>query len=201
MLWLFYPIGLLMLAFANLVILSNHPVRSVLSLIGCFLCATILWLLLEAEFLALALIFVYIGAVMTLFLFLVMMLNVDTYDADDSLSFTTCVGTIFTTTVLPITGVGLYTSPDIWNNMDMLASLPAQESDYNNVKALGMVLYTDFVWPFEIVAFILLTAIVVAVGLVLRGSKKFGKSQTISDQMAVKKSDRITLIDVKRRRV
>ena len=72
--------------FANMMILSNQPVKSVLSLMGCFLCVSVMWLLLGAEFLALVLIFVYVGAVMTLFLFMVMMLNISRYDAKIALS-------------------------------------------------------------------------------------------------------------------
>ena len=193
MLWLFYPVALMMLFFAHTVILSNHPIRSVLSLIGCFLCATILWLLLDAEFLALALIFVYIGAVMTLFLFMVMMLNIDHYAEQDKLSIIWIITIPFVTLILPMLSMLPYINPSLWQKIDFFAVLPSLGSRYNNVVSLGEVLYTKYVWPFEIVAMILLTAIMIAVGLVARPSKG-SKKQVITDQLAVKKADRITLV-------
>lgn len=194
---MFYLVSFLMLGFANMMILSNYPVRSVLSLIGCFLCASILWILLDAEFLALMLIFVYIGAVMTLFLFVVMMLNLDKYVEGDEFSLQMMVLVLFFTFFLPVGGLfyylgfkGFFTGG--WR-------LPALPSDYNNVKVLGQVLYTDYVWPFEIIGMILLTAMLAAVGLVFRGSRQGSKKQNIKSQMDVKKSDRIVLIDSKRK--
>ena len=199
MLWLFYPVALMMLFFAHAVILSNHPVRSVLGLIGCFLCTTVLWLLLEAEFLALALIFVYIGAVMTLFLFMVMMLNIESYQEKDRHNALSVGLTLVVTCILPSGVVWLYTNPVVWKALDLYQTLPSLGDNYNNVTSLGSVLYTDYVWAFEVVAMILLAAILITVGLVARprsGSKK----QVISDQLAVKKSERIAYVPSKETR-
>ena len=196
MLWLFYPVGFMMLVFANMVILSNHPVRSVLSLIGCFLCATVLWLLVQAEFLGLALIFIYIGAVMTLFLFVVMMLNIDQYDNQDKLSSTQAIGVVLFTIGVPLAIASTYGGLDAWQQGDWQAGWPTNNTGVSNVEQLGSVLYTDYVWPFEVVAMILLTAILVAVGLVMR-KPGYGKKQVISEQLQASKADRIRLVDKK----
>ena len=195
MLWLFYPVSLMMLVFANMVILSNHPVRSVLSLIGCFLCATVLWLLVQAEFLGLALIFIYIGAVMTLFLFVVMMLNIDQYDNQDKLSSIQAVVVVLFTIGLPLVLVSTYGGA-IWQPGDWQTGWPINNTGVSNVEQLGLVLYTEYVWPFEVVAMILLTAILVAVGLVMR-KPGYGKKQIISEQLRASKADRIRLVDKK----
>jgi len=195
-LWLFYPMSLMMLVFANMVILSNHPVRSVLSLIGCFLCATVLWLLVEAEFLGLALIFIYIGAVMTLFLFVVMMLNIDQYDSQDKLSFTQAIGVVLFTIGIPLAIASTYGGIDTWQQGDWQTGWPTNNTGVSNVEQLGLVLYTEYVWPFEVVAMILLTAILVAVGLVMR-KPGYGKKQIISEQLQANKADRIRLVDKK----
>lgn len=195
MLWLFYPVSLMMLVFANMVILSNHPVRSVLSLIGCFLCATVLWLLVQAEFLGLALIFIYIGAVMTLFLFVVMMLNIDQYDNQDKLSSIQAVVVVLFTIGLPLALASTY-GRAIWQPGDWQTGWPINNTGVSNVEQLGLVLYTEYVWPFEVVAMILLTAILVAVGLVMR-KPGYGKKQIISEQLRASKADRIRLVDKK----
>lgn len=196
MLWLFYPVSLMMLVFANMVILSNHPVRSVLSLIGCFLCATVLWLLAQAEFLGLALIFIYIGAVMTLFLFVVMMLNIEQYDKQDKLSTTLAIGVVLTTIGVPLAVASTYGGLALWLQGDWQAAWPENSTGISNVEQLGAVLYTEYVWPFEVVAMILLTAILVAVGLVMR-KPGYGKKQVISEQLQANKADRIRLVDKK----
>ena len=108
MLWLVYITSFMMIGFALMLVATNQPVRSVLCLIGCFLCATIHWILLDAEFLALALIFVYIGAVMTLFLFMVMMLNVDSYAPEYRLGLATFFVLITFSLLLPSFGFYLW---------------------------------------------------------------------------------------------
>ena len=119
----------MMLVFANMVILSNHPVRSVLSLIGCFLCATVLWLLVQAEFLGLALIFIYIGAVMTLFLFVVMMLNIEQYDNQDKLSTTLAIGVVLITIGVPLALASTYGGLGLWLQDDWQSACLLYTSD------------------------------------------------------------------------
>ena len=100
--WTLWLDIILMVFFANVMILVNHPVKSVLSLMGCFLGTSILWLMLGADFLAFVLIFVYVGAVMTMFLFMVMMLNVSKYASEDRLSFLRRSVVLFFTLVVPV---------------------------------------------------------------------------------------------------
>ena len=100
--WALWLDIILLVFFANAMILVNHPVKSVLSLMGCFLGTSILWLMLGADFLAFVLIFVYVGAVMTMFLFMVMMLNISEYAIEDRLSFLRRCAVLLLTLVVPV---------------------------------------------------------------------------------------------------
>ncbi len=194
MMLLMYLTSALMVAFALVLVSSNQPVKSVLCLVGCFLCATIHWIILEAEFLALALIFVYVGAVMTLFLFMVMMLNKDYYPQEYQLGLSTVAGLICVTVGLPAYGFywwDVSRGYNAWQTVPM----PAYPENYDNTQALGLVMYTDYVYPFMLVAMLLLLAIVIAVAWVHRAKRDFVRLQRVTDQMAVTKASRLTLVD------
>ena len=188
-----YITSFFMISFAVFLVTSNQPVRSVLCLIGCFLCATIHWLLLQAEFLALALIFVYVGAVMTLFLFMVMMLNVDTYPSHQRVHYSISAGLMLLALSIPSLGSFLWF---IGNNKrwDTIA-MPSYDSAYDNTKALGLVLYTKYFLPFQMIGVLLLLAILVAVAWVHRKKRDFIRAQHISSQVDVSKANRLRLVD------
>ncbi len=193
MLWLVYITSFMMIGFALMLVATNQPVRSVLCLIGCFLCATIHWILLDAEFLALALIFVYIGAVMTLFLFMVMMLNVDSYAPEYRLGLATFFVLITFSLLLPSFGFYLWDahlSSSAWDTH----TLVAYPLGYDNTKAIGAVLYTEYVYPLQLIAMLLLLAILVAVGWVHRAKRDFVRVQKITDQIKVTKGSRLRLV-------
>jgi NADH-quinone oxidoreductase subunit J len=184
---LFMAFSFLLLASALMVITVQNTVKSALFLVLCFFAATGLWLLLTAEFLALILILVYVGAVMTLFLFVVMTLNIDpTSLRQPYLKFYIPAGLIFTALLssILIYALGHTQSPFIISasNLNTLGS--------SNVSQLGNILYTQYALPFEITGVILLVAIIAAISLSL--FQPFtSKHQVIKDQINVRKEDRL----------
>ena len=189
----FFTFSALLLGSATMVILSRHAVRGVLFLILAFFASAVLWMMLEAEFLALALIFVYVGAVMTLFLFVVMMLNLDAAPRSEGfvkhLPFgLLAIGILLATMILVI-------GPKHFGLINFTAP-PLQPAHYSNVKELGMVLYTDFMYPFEIAAVILLVAIISAISLAFRGAQN-RKVQHIGDQLKATKANRLDIVKMK----
>ena len=199
---IFYLAAGLLLGFAMFVILSNQPVKAILALIACFVCATVLWLLLEAEFLALALVFVYIGAVMTLFLFVVMMMNLEQYAQKDQLNRTK-----ISTSVVIFSSIGLVLGAMFypekwvrWSDFDTGVQLLPYPADYSNTMAIGKVLYTETLWPFQLSALILLVAMIVAVGLVYQGRRPQVKAQNTQQQLSANKGNRLKYAKIVRRK-
>ena len=183
--------GLLLLSACG-VVFARNTVNSVMFLILCFLCATVLWLMLQAEFLGLALLFVYVGAVMTLFLFVVMMLHVREDATKDRLLQ-------YFPAVLVLGGllVGmlwLAVGPDAFSIKHMGALTFA--ADYQNTQAIGEVLYTVYVVPLELAAGILLVAMVSAIALTFRGSQK-RRVQDVPQQMMATKANNLRLVSMK----
>jgi NADH-quinone oxidoreductase subunit J len=188
--FLFYIFAAVMLAAAMGVVFSRNPVHSVMFLVLTFFQSAILWLMAEAEFLAIVLVLVYVGAVMVLFLFVVMMLDVNIEAAKRGISRYAAPGI----------GIGLLMAVEliqlIWLRSQGVAStggFAATPEGYSNTKALGAVLYTEHVYAFEIAAVILLLAIVAAITLTMR--KRPGlKVQDISAQVAVRAKDRVRVV-------
>ncbi|MGB5510416.1 MAG: NADH-quinone oxidoreductase subunit J [Woeseiaceae bacterium] len=187
---LFYVFAGVMFAAALGVVFSRNPVHSVMLLVLTFFNAAILWLMAEAEFLAIVLVLVYVGAVMVLFLFVVMMLDVDVEAAKRGVSRYAPLGV----------GVALVMVVEliqvIWLRGRVVETaggfMPTPEG-YSNTKALGAVLYTEHVYAFEIAAVILLLAIVAAITLTMR--KRPGlKVQNIAAQVAVRAKDRVRIV-------
>jgi len=180
--------------FSSLMVVSaKNPVRGVLFLVLTFFASAGVWMLLHAEFLALILVLVYVGAVMTLFLFVVMMLSVRLAAAREGFVRYLPLGVL---TVLLILGLTIVTvGPKHFGFAEM--PLPTEKAaDYSNTADLGSVLYTDYAYPFEIAAALLLTAIIASISLTHR--RPHGrKSQNISKQIAVKRDDRVRLIKMK----
>jgi NADH-quinone oxidoreductase subunit J len=182
--------ALVMLGAALGVVFSRNPVHAVMFLVLTFFQSACLWLLAEAEFLAIVLVLVYVGAVMVLFLFVVMMLDIEVETIQRSLTRYASFG-IGVALLMAFELVQLiwYRSQD-----DVVATgfAPTPEG-YSNTKALGSVLYTEHVYAFEIAAVILLLAIVAAITLTMR--KRPGlKVQNIAKQVAVRAKDRIRVV-------
>jgi len=183
--WLFAAI----LVFAALrVITTRNPVHAALWLVLAFFTAAGIWLLLGAEFLAIALVLVYVGAVMVLFLFVLMMLDVN-FDAlrKDFKSYLPVGATVgalvlFEMALLLVQGTR--------------GSPAAPPMTGENTRMLGALLYVDYVYPFEIAAVILLVAIVAAIALTFR-RRRATKYQDPGEQVKVRRGDRVRLIDLK----
>ncbi len=185
----FYLFSALTVFSALRVVTARNAVHSALYLVLTFFSAAAIWLLLKAEFLAITLVLVYIGAVMVLFLFVVMMLdvNVDTVRQGfwKNLPVAAFVGAAV---VLELAAV-------LWHQFGTVKAsyAPRLPADYSNTKALGRLIYTEYVYAFEIAAVILLVAIVAAIALTLR--KRTGvKSQNVAEQVRVLSTDRVRLV-------
>jgi NADH-quinone oxidoreductase subunit J len=179
------------LAFAGLrVITARNPVHAALYLVLAFFTAAGLWMLLEAEFLAITLVLVYVGAVMVLFLFVVMMLdiNLDRLRAGfwDYLPLAGFVAALLMIEMALILGSRHF-------GLDVMATPAPQPADYSNTKALGRLLYTDYVYAFELAAVILLVAIVAAIALTLR-RRKDSKYLDPGAQVRVRRNDRLRIV-------
>jgi NADH-quinone oxidoreductase subunit J len=189
---LFYTFAAILLIAALGVITSRNPVHSALFLVLAFVQSAALWLLIEAEFLAIVLVLVYVGAVMVLFLFVVMMLDINVEELRDGLTRYFWIGALVAMVVVAELG------HVIWFRSQGVAFMSTPEpypSDYSNTRELGAVLYTEHVYAFEIAALILLLAIVAAITLTMR--KRPGlKVQNIAAQVAVRAKDRVRVVKV-----
>jgi len=194
---IFYVFAGLTVFSALMVITQNNPVRCVLFLVLAFFASSILWILVNAEFLALILILVYVGAVMTLFLFVVMMLNIDIESMKKHFLRHLPFGLIL---VALLVGLLMTALPkDAFNTgveQTVAKSQSAVTKSLSDTEALGMVLYTDYVWAFELAAVILLVAIIAAITLVHRGPIR-SKRQNIVNQIMTRREDRVTLLKMK----
>jgi NADH-quinone oxidoreductase subunit J len=166
-------------------------VHAALYLVLAFFSAACVWMLLKAEFLAIALVLVYVGAVMVLFLFVVMMLDINIDQMRRgfwrNLPVAAFVGVVI---VLELSAVIIHAFSGVKD-----ADAPVAPAGYSNTKALGKVLYTDYVFPFEVAGVILLLAMVAAIALTLRG-RKDTKTNDPSVAVRTKASDRIRLVKV-----
>jgi NADH-quinone oxidoreductase subunit J len=190
---IFYICAAALVVSAFCVILNRNPVQSALSLVVCFLAAAVLWMLLQAEFLSLVLIFVYVGAVMTLFLFVVMMLNITQVEKDKQFSRVLPLG-VFLLLVLFACFVYTLTGKDL---APFLHHLPSFPSGTNNTVNLGMMLYTNYLLPLEITAVVLLVAMLAAIAIAFRGPRPNAKTQIVSKQLDANKADRLKIIPMK----
>jgi NADH-quinone oxidoreductase subunit J len=170
----------------------RNPVHSALLLVLCFFTSAAIWLLIEAEFLAVVLILVYVGAVMVLFLFVVMMLDINIEEVRARVTRYALFGGI-------VAGVVVFEIVSVvWTRslgLDVTTGAQAQPASYSNTAELGKLLYTDYVYPFELAAVLLLIAIVAAISLTMR--KRAGlKQQDVSKQVAVRREDRVRIVQV-----
>jgi len=184
--------ALILVIAALCVIMVRNPVHSALFLVLAFFTAAALWMLLRAEFLAIALVLVYVGAVMVLFLFVVMMLDINLERLREGfwsyLPLGAAVGLVMVVEMIVILG-GRHFG---------LQALPAPGDpggNYSNTKELGRLLYTDYAYPFELAAVLLLVAIIVAIALTLR-KRKDTKYQDPARQVLVKRGERVRLVSM-----
>jgi NADH-quinone oxidoreductase subunit J len=186
----FYIFSAIMVISALRVITARNPVHSALSLVLTFFATAAVWLLLEAEFLAITLVLVYVGAVMVLFLFVVMMLDINLTKIREGYMRFLPIGLLFA--VVLITQMVIIVGPENFGLEQFPAPVP-QAADYSNTKELGRVLYTVYVYPFEIAAVILLVAIIAAITLTLRRRPKT-RYQSPGKQVQVSKADRLRIV-------
>jgi NADH-quinone oxidoreductase subunit J len=186
----FYTLAAVLLYAAISVITTRNPVYAALYLVLAFFTAAGIWLLLEAEFLAIALVLVYVGAVMVLFLFVVMMLDINLDKLREgfwnALPVALPVGGLMAVEMVMIVGVRNF-GVDKWTVPE------GHPANYSNTAELGRVLYTDYLLPFELASVVLLVAIVAAIALTLRDRKE-SKSVDPSKQVLVKKADRLRIL-------
>lgn len=186
----FYTLAIILLVAALGVITTRNPVYAALYLVLAFFTAAGIWLLLEAEFLAIALVLVYVGAVMVLFLFVVMMLDINLDKLREgfwkALPIALPIGGMMAVEMMMIVGVRNF-------GADKVIAPPMHPADYSNTAELGRVIYTDYLLPFELASVVLLVAIVSAIALTLRDRKE-SKSMDPAKQVLVKKADRIRII-------
>ena len=189
---LFYVFATVLVGSALGVITARNPVHSVLFLVLCFFNAAILWLLIEAEFLAIVLVLVYVGAVMVLFLFVVMMLDINIEKMREGFARHAPLGGLIALIVV----IELYYV--LWvkrAGVDVTGGVAPLPEGYSNTEAIGAVLYTDYVYPFQLAAVVLLIAIVAAIALTMRRRPGL-KTQDVSRQVAVRRQDRVRLVKV-----
>jgi NADH-quinone oxidoreductase subunit J len=189
---LFYAFGLVLLASAFGVILCKNPVHSALCLVLTFFTAAGIWLLVEAEFLAIVLVLVYVGAVMVLFLFVVMMLDIDIESLRSGFTKHVWVGAA-TAGVLAMEIIGVVVARGLGSGLDMKAGMAHSDPAASNATDLGAALYTRYTYPFELAAVLLLVAIIAAIVLTLRHRKGL-KVQDIQAQVATRSVDRVRVL-------
>lgn len=187
---IFYLFAAAAVCSAMAVVTMRNPVHSVLALVVTFFAMSGVWMLLQAEFLSLILLLVYVGAVMTLFLFVVMMLNINKENKQAGFVRYWPLGVIFVLLIIGLIFAAL--GPHYFG----LATIPAPAplpAGYSNIQQLGEILYTHFAYPFEIAGALLLAAIIAAITLAYHGPKK-RKIQHPNEQVAVRPEDRVRLI-------
>jgi NADH-quinone oxidoreductase subunit J len=187
----FYFFGAVLVLSGLLVITARNPVHGVLFLVLAFFTAAAIWLLLRAEFLAIALVVVYVGAVMVLFLFVVMMLDINLERIREgfwkNLWLALAVGLIMVAEMVFVIA-GRY--------FDIAVSAPrVLAPDYSNTRELGRILYTDYAFAFEIAAVVLLVAIIAAISLTLR-QRKDSRHQDPAAQVRARREDRVRLVSM-----
>ena len=184
----FYAFAAILVFAALRVITTRNPVHAALWLVLCFFTAAGVWMLLQAEFLAIALVLVYVGAVMVLFLFVVMMLDVN-FDSMRT-NFRNYVPVAATVGVLVLLEMALVI---VGARVGTDAAPPAMAG--SNTKALGRLIYVDYVYPFEVAAVVLLVAIIAAIVLTHRTRRKT-KHQDPGAQVKVRREDRVRLVSM-----
>ena len=186
----FYLFSAILIVAASLVVTVRNPVKAALYLVLVFFSAACIWLTLEAEFLAIVLVLVYVGAVMVLFLFVVMMLDIDVARLREGFTQYLPAGLVIAGVMVAELAVVMLSGRF---GLDAIPRPVARGVDYSNTRELGLVLYTDYVYAFEIAALILLVAIIAAISLTFR--RRGGtKVQVIAEQLRATKANRLRIV-------
>jgi NADH-quinone oxidoreductase subunit J len=192
----FYFFALILIFAASRVITVKNPVHAALFLVLAFFSSAAIWLLLQAEFLALALILVYVGAVMVLFLFVVMMLDINfTVLREGFVRYfpvATLVGIIILVEMVLV--VRVWKNPPEPTISTTVVTTVATTVEQSNTQILGKALYTDYVYPFEVAAVILLVAMIAAIALTMRPRRQ--KYQKPEHQVSVRRNERVRLVNM-----
>jgi NADH-quinone oxidoreductase subunit J len=189
---LFWSFSAVLVGSALGVILSRNPVHSVLYLVLCFFNAAVLWLLIEAEFLAIVLVLVYVGAVMVLFLFVVMMLDINIEKLREGFARNAPLGALIALIMI----VELFYV--LWVRrlgIELPGAVVQLAEGQSNTAEIGAVLYTQYVYPFQLAAVVLLIAIIAAITLTMRRRPGM-KVQDVSRQVAARAEDRVRLVNI-----
>ncbi len=187
---------ILVLASVAVVTVRNSVFAALFLVLAFFTCAA-LWILLEAEFLSLVLVLVYVGAVMVLFLFVVMMLDInDTLLREGFTKYLIPGGLV---AIVIIVEMAIVVGPENFG-LDKFADPVARAADYSNTKELGMLLYTDYVYPFELAAVLLLVAIIAAISLTMRRRPET-KYQDPAKQILVRREDRVRVVKMESEKI
>ncbi|MCP5267081.1 MAG: NADH-quinone oxidoreductase subunit J [Burkholderiaceae bacterium] len=187
---LFYIFAAIAIFAAARVVTARNPVHSALYLVLTFFSAACIWMMLQAEFLSIALVLVYVGAVMVLFLFVVMMLDINIDKAGRGF-FRSLPGVVVGVLIVLELALVLFRAFGGVRAMDA----PPVPANYDNTKALGNLLYTEYVYPFEIAAVLLLVAIVAAIALTLR-RRKDTRYNNPSAAVRTRSSDRLRVLNI-----
>jgi NADH-quinone oxidoreductase subunit J len=186
---LFYVFSAVLLGASFGVITARSTVHAALYLVLAFFSAACVWMLLRAEFLAIALVLVYVGAVMVLFLFVVMMLDVNTdafrHDFWKHLPLAGIVGALIALEMTLVLRGGF--------DLGVARPMSAADAQLPNSKLLGIEIYTGYLYPLQLAAVLLLVAIIAAIALTLRGRKE-ARGQDPSVQVRVKRADRVRIV-------
>jgi NADH-quinone oxidoreductase subunit J len=188
----FYFFGTVMIFASAMVITVRNPVKAALFLVLAFFSASGLWMLLQAEFLSIALVLVYVGAVMVLFLFVVMMLDINMLRLREGFGEYLPIGGIVGVLLVLEMAVVLASGPFDAGKQ----TAAAHPANYSNTRELGRLIYTQYAYAFEIAAVILLVAIVAAIALTMR-RRKDTKYQDPARQVVVDRADRVRLVKMR----
>jgi NADH-quinone oxidoreductase subunit J len=190
--FVFYFLSTILVVASLRVITARNPVHAALFLVLAFFTASGVWMLLQAEFLAITLVLVYVGAVMVLFLFVVMMLDINLERMRqgfwNNLIPGLVVGGLILTEMVLVLGAKHF-------NLDNVPNPPPAAAGYSNTKELGRLIYTDYVYPFELAAVVLLVAMIAAIALTMR-KRKDVKWVDPAVQVAVKRNDRVRMVSM-----
>jgi len=189
---IFYIFSALLLMSAGLVITMRNPVFAALFLILSFFASSAIWILLEAEFLAIVLVLVYVGAVMVLFMFVVMMLDINLTALREGYARYLPIGA--TVAILMALSMVLVINAGEFGLVSDVVQ--RHGADYSNTAELGKALYTSYLYPFEIAGAILLVAIIAAISLTMRRPRS-SKAQKPGSQVTVKSTDRLRIVKMK----
>ena len=189
---IFYIFGAMLLLSATMVVVIKNPIHAALFLVLSFFSSAAVWLLLNAEFLAIALVLVYVGAVMVLFLFVIMMFDINLSTLKDGFARYFPLGIFIA--LLMVIAMGIIVGSDYFTS-DTYTQINTSTTP-SNTKLLGYAIYTDYLYQFEIAGVILLVAIIAAISLSM-SKLKITKSTHPNEQVSVKKEDRLRVVKMK----